>query len=97
MQVHVKPAQLECYCVVFLLLLGGVADAQPQSEPTHPLIGNSNMALPVCSYTDRVAEKMLELAEVKVLTSSMTWVRETAELSSWQRRGLGRGRWRRAG
>ena len=50
--------------VVFLLLLGGVAAAQQQSEPSHPLIGNSNWLSPYVPTPMRVAEKMLELAEV---------------------------------
>jgi protein-L-isoaspartate O-methyltransferase len=51
--------------VLFLLLLGGVAAAQQQYEPSHPLIGNSNWLTPYVPTPMRVAEKMLELAEVK--------------------------------
>ena len=50
--------------LVLLLVLGGVAAAQPQSESSHPLIGNSNWLSPYVPTPMRVAEKMLELAEV---------------------------------
>jgi hypothetical protein len=51
--------------LVFLLLFGGAAAAPQQSEPPHPLIGNSNWLSPYVPTPMRVAEKMLELAEVK--------------------------------
>ena len=50
--------------MVLLLLLRGVATAQQQSEPSHPLIGNSNWLTPYVPTPMRVAAKMLELAEV---------------------------------
>ena len=50
--------------VVLLLVLGGVVAAQQRSEPSHPLIGNSNWLSPYVPTPMRVAEKMLELAGV---------------------------------
>jgi hypothetical protein len=49
---------------VILLLLGAAAAAPQQSEPSHPLIGNSNWLTPFVPAPMRVAEKMLELAQV---------------------------------
>ncbi len=51
--------------VVLLLVFGRAAAAQEQGEPSHPHIGNSNWLTPYVPTPMRVAEKMLELAEVK--------------------------------
>jgi protein-L-isoaspartate O-methyltransferase len=48
-----------------LLLVAGRAAAQEQAEPSHPHIGNSNWLTPYVPTPMRVAQKMLELAEVK--------------------------------
>jgi hypothetical protein len=49
--------------LVFFLSLGVAAVAQQPASP-HPLIGNSNWLSPYVPTPMRVAEKMLELAEV---------------------------------
>ena len=50
--------------VVLLQVSVGITAAQQPSEPSHPLIGNSNWLSPYVPTPMRVAEKMLELAEV---------------------------------
>ena len=50
---------------LILLMVAGRATAQEQAEPSHPHIGNSTWLTPYVPTPMRVAEKMLELAEVE--------------------------------